>query len=190
VRARFGGGGNGAAEEKTMRTLMLTAAGVMALAFAQPALSQTKTTATTVAMEVKTPEDFANMAAQSNMLEIETSNLALEKSKKDDIRAFAQRMVEDHTNAGKEMQKAAAADGVTAVPAKLDDEHGKMLNDLANASAEDFDSQYAQLQVQAHEQAVALFTSYSQQSGALADLAKKLLPALQEHLEMARDLKG
>jgi putative membrane protein len=173
-----------------MRTLMLTAAGVMALAFAQPALSQTTTTATTVAAEVKTPDDFAKMAAQSNMLEIETSKLALEKAKKDDIRAFAQRMVEDHTNAGKEMEKAAASDGVSAVPAALDDQHAKMLNDLTSASADDFDRQYAQLQVQAHEQAVALFTSYSQQTGALADLAKKLLPTLQEHLEMARDLKG
>ncbi len=173
-----------------MRTLMLTAAGVLALAFAQPAVAQTKTTATTVAMEVKTPEDFAKMASQSNMLEVETSKLALEKSKKEDIRAFAQRMVDDHTNAGKEMEKAAASDGVTAVPAKLDDQHAKMLKDLGAASAGDFDSQYAQLQVQAHEQAVALFTGYSQQKGALADLAGKLLPTLQEHLEMARDLKG
>jgi putative membrane protein len=174
-----------------MRTLLLTAASALALTVAQPALIQTQvnaaSTTAAAAVTVNSPEEFARMAAQSNMMEIETSQLALKNSKNADIQAFAQQMVDDHTSAGKQMQEAAAKDKVK-VPSKLNKDHRQMLDKLGKASGADFDKQYSQMQVQAHEQAVALFTSWSQQKGALADLAKTMLPTLQQHLEMARRL--
>ena len=172
-----------------MRTLLLTAASALALTVAQPALIQMQVNAATTAaaVSVNSPEEFARMAAQSNMLEIESSQLALKNSKNKDIQAFAQQMIDDHTSAGKQMQEAAATDKVK-VPGKLNKDHRQMLDKLGKASGADFDKQYSQMQVQAHEQAVALFTSWSQQKGALADFAKKVLPTLQTHLEMARRL--
>jgi putative membrane protein len=172
-----------------MRTFLLTAASALALAIAQPALITSPVIAATTAaaVDVKTPEEFARMAAQSNMLEIETSQLALKNSKNQQIQTFAQQMIDDHTSAGKQMQEAAAKDKVK-VPSKLNKEHRQMLDKLGKAPAGDFDKQYSQMQVKAHEDAVALFTSWSAQKGALADFAKKVLPTLQQHLEMARKL--
>jgi putative membrane protein len=136
------------------------------------------------------PQEFAMMAAQANLLEIESSRMALEMSKQDAVRAYAQKMIDDHTKAGKEMEQAASADKVVDVPKKLDAGHQAMLDALKGATGEDFDRAYAQMQLEAHEQAVQLFTRYSGQQGALAEFAKKTLPALQEHLDMARGLSG
>jgi putative membrane protein len=160
--------------------LSLCPAGIVA---AQTESNQTAQTASS-------PQEFATMAAQSNMLEIESSRMALEMSKKDDIRAFAQKMIDDHTKAGKDMMEAASADKVEDVPQKLDAAHQAMIDELKNASGDDFDRAYSQMQLEAHQQAVQLFTQFAQQQGALADFAKKTLPALQEHLDMARDLSG
>jgi len=128
------------------------------------------------------------MAAQSNMLEIESSRVALEKAQSDEVREFAQKMVDDHTKAGEEMTQAAAGDGVNDVPKSLDAAHEQMLTQLEQASADQFDSQYLQMQLAAHQRAVALFSSYAEQQGSLADFAEKTLPTLQEHLEQVQQL--
>jgi putative membrane protein len=75
-------------------------------------------------------------------------------------------------------------------PPPFDPAHKAMLNKLRNASAQDFDALYAQEQIQAHQEAVMLFTS-EQQSGTDSDIknfAAKTLPVIQQHLSMAQQL--
>ncbi len=168
------------------RSLLFAAA----LVFAPAGIVLAQTETTQNAPAAGTPQEFAMMAAQSNMLEIESSKLALEKSKDATVQAFAQKMIDDHTKAGQEMKAAASADNVSDVPAKLDADHQAKLDELKNATADNFDSAYGQMQREAHEQAVQLFSQYSRQKGALADFAGKTLPALQGHLEMAKALPG
>ncbi len=134
------------------------------------------------------PEEFATMAAHSNLFEIESSRLALEASQEDAVRQFAQRMIDDHTMASQEMMSAAATDGVTNVPDSLDPRHQQMLTQLQNASPEEFDSLYLQMQVAAHQEAVTLFGNYAEEEGALADFAGATLPTLEEHLAMVQQL--
>ena len=59
------------------------------------------------------------------------------------------------------------------------------------ASRSDFDSLYTEMQVQAHEQAVDLFSSYAEQDDRepLREFAATTLPVLEEHLEQARELQ-
>ena len=69
-------------------------------------------------------------------------------------------------------------------------EHQKKLDDLKAKSGKDFDAAYDQMQVQAHEEAVALFESYAA-NGDNPDLkswAAMTLPHLNEHLAMAKKL--
>jgi putative membrane protein len=47
------------------------------------------------------------------------------------------------------------------LPATMDSEHQKMLNDLQAKDGKDFDRTYDQIQLKAHQDAVALFESYS-----------------------------
>jgi len=188
-----------------MHRRLLLATAALALAVGSPALSQDSGSdpaspaepqlseqndqpAGSEAATASTPQEFATMAAQSNMLEIESSRVALEKAQSDEVREFAQKMVDDHTKAGEEMTQAAAGDGVNDVPKSLDAAHEQMLTQLEQASADQFDSQYVQMQLAAHQQAVALFSSYAEQQGTLADFAEKTLPTLQEHLEQVQQL--
>lgn len=142
------------------------------------------------------PQTFVQMATSSNMLEIESSRLAQKSSKRQDVRAFADMMVDDHTNATKQMQQAVAASGgarsaaTSSGAAAMMPQHKQMLDQLAKATGDQFDMQYIQLQRQAHQEAVALFTNYAQSGTdqALKQFAVKTLPVLQKHAEAANAL--
>ena len=77
------------------------------------------------------------------------------------------------------------------LPAKLDAEHQKMLDELRAKNGNEFAQDYHRIQVKAHEDAVALFTAYST-SGDIEQLkawAGRTLPHLKEHLSLAQQLK-
>ena len=58
-------------------------------------------------------QEFADKAASSNLFEIQSSELAVERSSDGEIVEFAQQMIVDHTAAGDEMMAAAQQDGIT-----------------------------------------------------------------------------
>ncbi|HEV7291474.1 MAG TPA: DUF4142 domain-containing protein [Devosia sp.] len=174
-----------------IRSLLLGTALIMAApAVAQDTTAPMAATAMPAA-EITDPAQFATMAASSNMLEIESSTLALEQSQNEDVRAFAEQMIADHTAASEQMATAAAEEGVTP-PMGLQPHHQEMLDSLTGLEGEQFDAAYMQLQVQAHDEAVALFETYSTQGedGALKEFAVATLPVLEEHQEHAHSMTG
>jgi putative membrane protein len=148
-----------------------------ASAFAQDPASVTK------------PQEFADMATGSNMFEIESSKVALDKATKPETKTFAQHMIDDHSKAGEEMKVAADAEGVK-MPTTLDEKHRAKADKLAGNTGDSFDQPYLAEQLVAHEEAVALFTSYSTNGapGALKEFAAKTLPTLKSHLEEVQKL--
>jgi predicted outer membrane protein len=72
----------------------------------------------------------------------------------------------------------------------LDSRRAAMLNQLAAASGREFDQLYRQMQVMAHQEAIALFTAYAQQPDdpALGAFARQTLPHLRAHYASARRL--
>jgi predicted outer membrane protein len=140
---------------------------------------------------VTEPQEFVDMATVSNMFEIESSKIALEKAARPETKTFAQHMIDDHTKAGEEMKKAADADGMK-LPTALDDKHRAKVDRLSGLSGDAFDASFLPEQVAAHEEAVSLFTSYANNGapGALKDFASKTLPTLQGHLEQVQKVAG
>lgn len=142
------------------------------------------------AMEVtKQDSKFMMQAASSDMMEIATSNMALQKSQNEDVRRFAQMMIDDHTKTSDQLKSIAATKNVT-LPAEMDAKHRAMADKLAGVSADRFDMEYMKMQVKAHEAAVKLFQTESNK-GTDADVkgfASANLPALQTHLNMARTM--
>ncbi len=136
-----------------------------------------------------TPEAFAERAASSNQFEISSSELALQVSQSEEVRAFAEQMIADHSAAGERMVVAAAAEGLTPTKTLMPD-HQAQLDSLSTSTPETFDDAYLAAQVAAHTEAVALFEGYATQGteGPLKDFAAETLPALQGHLEMADPL--
>jgi putative membrane protein len=135
--------------------------------------------------------DFVQAAAVSDMFEIQSSKLALEKSKNAHIKAFARRMIKDHTastNKLKSTLKTAKIDA--APPSALDDQHQQMLTQLQGLSEPDFDRTYAQMQLKGHQDAVQLLTDYSEHgdNAALKRFAKSILPTVKDHLMHAEKI--
>jgi putative membrane protein len=134
--------------------------------------------------------DFVQNAAIAGLFEIESSRLALRKHIAAD-RQFAERMIHDHTRIGAQLKRLVRHGHVNVtIPAKLDADHQKMLDQLKGESGDQFAKDYAQMQQQGHEQAVSLFQNYSQSGDnpALKQWAGKTLPTLQMHLQMAQKL--
>ena len=134
-------------------------------------------------------QDFVTKVAISDMFEIQTSKLAAQKGN-ENIRAFAQQMITDHTKTTNEL-KALVSEVNAKLPSGLDSEHQKKLDQLQKLGADQFDATYASMQVQAHEDAVKLFETYSStgDDAQLKAWAAKTLPALKEHLQHAKTLK-
>jgi putative membrane protein len=179
------------------RMLIFTiACGLIATAaFAQtprPRAPQSAPPATGETQPAPSAQDFVDKVAISDLFEIQSSQLALSKQPDKDTKPFAQKMVTDHQKTSKELKSLVDGGRVKAtLPSALDSEHEKMLDDLKAKSGKDFDQSYDQIQVKAHEEAVALFTAYAKggDDPELKKWAAKTLPNLERHLTMAQKLK-
>lgn len=157
-----------------------------------PAIAQSvgeKTGVNFVLGVAPTTADFVKEAALSDMTEIASSKLAQERGDSN-TKDFANQMVTDHTKTSDEL-KALVAGGVKAdIPSAIDDASQKKVEKLKDAKPDDFNSDYASMQVSAHKDAVSLFERYAKSGddAKLKDWAGKTLPHLQHHLEMAQNL--
>ena len=136
-----------------------------------------------------TPDDkeFVASAGMAGLSEVQLGNLALERTQNADVRAFAQRMVTDHSAGNAELSQLATAKGV-ALPAELGGAHKSALEHLNTLNGAEFDKAYMQHMVPDHLTAVADFerASTSSQDAEVKAWAAKTLPTLKEHLQMAQ----
>jgi putative membrane protein len=137
-------------------------------------------------------EDFVKKVVISDMFEIQSSQLALTKQPDADTKPFAESMISDDRKTSSELKALVDAGQVkTTLPAALDSEHQKILDELKAKDGKEFDRHYDQIQLTAHREAVALFDASSKdgESPALKRWAATTLPHLKEHLTMAEKLK-
>jgi putative membrane protein len=128
--------------------------------------------------------DFVKTVAVANKFEIDSSKLALRQSHSRGVRDFAQHMVSDHSKAGDDMQDALSQARTRVTPPhNLDMKHRAMMNKLRNLSGRSFDREYIKMQVDAHHEAVKLFSDYSRTGGdrSIRSFALHTLPTLKEH---------
>lgn len=132
-----------------------------------------------------TDAEFVIKAASSDMFEIESSKLAKETSKSDEVKKFAEHMIADHTKSTKELTEAAKKADM-GLPVKMLDDHAKLLEKV-KAGKGDFDKAYMDAQLTAHKEAVELFTNVAKNVKApgLKAFAEKTLPVIKEHYEHA-----
>jgi putative membrane protein len=132
-------------------------------------------------------KEFMTKAAQSDMTEIQTSKLALQKSQDKTVRAFAQKMIKDHTNSSDQLKQIAKNKGFT-LPKTIGSDNQALLTKLKNTSGQNFNRAYMQGQIQAHTKTQAEYQKYIRQ-GQDSDLqafANKISPIVGEHLQMAQ----
>jgi putative membrane protein len=180
-----------------MRQRLLAGIALAAALLAGGALAQTSndTTGTTTqagtsaaAMpQITEASEFVKQAAAGGEYEIKSSKMALKQSKSEDLKRIAQKLIDDHTKAGKELKATVKEAKVKAkIPDKLDQKHQTMIDDLKKAQGADFDKTYVTQQLDAHRDAIALFSFYAEggDNDKLKSFAEKTLPTLQEHQQM------
>ncbi len=165
----------------------------LALLLTSPAFAQSaaeKTGVNSVLGVAPKTEDFVAEAATSDIFEIESSKLALERSDAA-TKAFAQQMLADHEKTSRELKSLVSSGKVKAgIPSTMTSSQQDMINKLRELKGDDFIKQYHSDQENAHQEAVDLFKRYGD-GGDNADLkawAASTRPALEHHLEMAKDL--
>jgi len=136
--------------------------------------------------------DFVAKAATGDMFEIESSKIALERSKNPDVKAFAQMMIDVHTKTTRGLGDAIANSGLTLTPpTALPQDRIDALADLREAKPEDFDKKYMDAQVDGHQAALDLMTRYAQDgdNASLKAAAMATAPVVQQHLDKAKALR-
>lgn len=137
-----------------------------------------------------TPQTFASKAAVIGKAEIELANLALNNTKNEEIRIYAERMIKDHTAADAKLKKIAAKENLM-LPQALDAEHQAVKQKLAALKDDAFDREYRKEMAKGHDKAVALFESAAQAEQMPKDLrefAASTLDTLEDHREDAHDM--
>ena len=128
--------------------------------------------------------------AVANMAEMQAAQIALDKSKDDQVQQFAQKMLDDHTEAHGKLSEMAQMKNI-ALPDRLDSKHQAQIKKLNDLSGDKFDKTYLQTGgVSEHKQAMQLLERIEKNAKdpQLQALATDMKPTITEHHEMATNL--
>ncbi|WP_414550180.1 DUF4142 domain-containing protein [Anabaena sp. CCY 0017] len=129
---------------------------------------------------------YLQEAAQAGMAEVEMAKLALEKSNNENIKQYAQQMIQDHTPLNQELMQLAQQKGMT-LPSNLNPKYQAFKTQLSELSGENFDLAYTnEGGINANLQNLIIHTRQLQlgQDPDLQAFAFKNLPVVEAHLQL------
>lgn len=178
------------------KSLVFTLAALIALLGASATIAQTgtktdeksakKATSTT---RMISDTEFAKMAAEGGLAEVELGQLAEEKGTTQTVKDFGKRMVTDHSKADDDLKIVASKDNI-ALPTEMSAKDQAAYNRLSKLSGESFDRAYARDMVRDHAGDVAEFRLESKdgKDASVKGFASQKLPTLEDHLKQAREM--
>lgn len=136
---------------------------------------------------------YVQNAALVDLLEIEASKLALQKTANPAVKNFALKMVEDHGASNRKLKDFLTQHQLEAqVPTSLDKDSEHKLDELRAAESAEFDRQYLDMQLKGHESALTLHRTYSEtgQNEAMRKLAAEIAVVVERHLAELKQIKA
>ncbi|KGD82668.1 putative membrane protein [Pantoea sp. PNA 14-12] len=127
--------------------------------------------------------------AQANINEIAAAKIALSKAESSETKAFAQKMIDDHTSALTKVQTVAQQKGVT-LPTAPDAKHKAMATKLEKQSGKAFDKMYMEnAGVKDHKMVLSTLESDAKKikDPDVKALADAHTPVVEQHLKSAQD---
>jgi putative membrane protein len=136
-------------------------------------------------------KEFLMKAAMGGMSEVEMGRLAASNATDPDVKAFGQRMVDDHTKANDQLKQVAASKGVT-LPTEMDKSERREMDKLAKMTGSEFDHAYVKMMVKDHKEDVSEFSKEADKGtdSDVKSFAGTTLPTLQDHLKSIEDISG
>ncbi|HBU94951.1 MAG TPA: DUF4142 domain-containing protein [Leclercia adecarboxylata] len=129
--------------------------------------------------------------AQANINEIAAAKIALNKAESSEVKAFAQKMVDDHGDALTKVQTVAKQKDVT-LPTKPDAQHKAMADKLEKESGDAFDKMYMEnAGTKDHKMVLSKLQSDAKniKDPDVKALADAHTPVVEQHLKSAEQMK-
>jgi putative membrane protein len=135
-------------------------------------------------------KDFILAAAQCGMTEVKLGELAAQKGTRDDVKAFGQMMVKDHTAINDDLKALATQKGVT-LPDSLDAKHQGTVDKMAALTGSEFDAAYVADMVKDHKMDAKKFKAESGKTkdAEVKSFVDKSIPVVAEHLQRITAMK-
>jgi putative membrane protein len=132
---------------------------------------------------------FVKKALQGGIAEVQLGQLTLQKSNNDQVKQFAQKMIDDHTKLGDQMKPVAQQVGV-AVPTEPSKKDKQTMAKLQAVSGSAYDQAYIKDMVKDHKQDLSDFQMEASngQDPAVKDAATQGSQVISQHLQMAQQL--
>lgn len=130
---------------------------------------------------------FIKAAAQAGLAEVDLSRAVRDRLSSQDVKDFAQRMINDRGKNNIQLIVIAQRKSVTP-PNQIDADHMNMRKALATLSGAELERRYMDIMVADYEKAVSLFDNQARQGQDpdIKKFAQDTLPTLREHLNSAR----
>lgn len=134
--------------------------------------------------------DFVKTAASSGRMEVELGKLAQEKAQDQQVKDFAQKLVNEHQQANNKLKNIASNQNIN-VPQQMKDDHKNKVEDLREKSGQEFDKEYMDIVVNAHEDDISEFEDAQDdvKNQELKSWISSTLPNLRNHLEEAKRIQ-
>jgi putative membrane protein len=135
--------------------------------------------------------NYVTKAGAADLYEIRSSELALRRARRPQVRELAEMLIRDHRRTTAEVTDAARRDGVPVRPPMLEPAQRSMIRQLERAGPGAFDRTYLGQQVVAHQQALSLHRNYARtgRARALRRVAASAVPIIQGHRAHVRRLQ-
>lgn len=132
---------------------------------------------------------FVSKALQGGMAEVQLGQLTLQKSNNDQVKQFAQRMVDDHTKLGEQLKPVAQQLGVSD-PAGVSKKDKATMAKLQGLSGPAYDEAYIRDMVKDHKQDLSEFQTEasSGQDQTVKDAANQGSKVIAQHLQMIQQI--
>jgi putative membrane protein len=130
---------------------------------------------------------FVVNTAKAGLAEVELGKLATRNASSDQVKQFAQRMVDDHSKANEELKTLAQQKNIT-FPTGLDPQDKALYDRLSILKGEAFDRDYMRMMVMGHQQVANEFRAKSSTAtdSDVKAWAAKTLPTIEAHLKQAQ----
>jgi len=137
--------------------------------------------------------DFVTKAARSDEFERREGRLVATHGHNLAVKKFGAEMVVAHSQTTMALKSAIRRAHLSPPPKpELTGDQAHMLTQLKGLHGDAFDKAYIDQQVKAHEDTLAVVQAYAQSGapGPIQGAAKKTVPIVQHHLEMAKDIQS
>ena len=135
-------------------------------------------------------QDFIEDAIMGNMLEVEFGKIAANKATNPSVKSFAQKMVDGHSQANEKLIAIAQQHNVV-VPTALDNGDRNDIEKLTEKSGNEFDKEYVDKMVDAHEKAVDKYEKAMEEvkDSNLKNYVTETLPNLKNHYQEIKTIQ-